>query len=380
MKIVIAPDSFKESMSALEAATAIEAGFSKVIPDATYVKVPMADGGEGTVQSIIDATDGQIKRVTVTGPLYDPVEAFYGISGDKKLAVVEMASSSGLELVEMSQRNPLLTTTFGFGELIKDALDEGVEELLLGLGGSATNDGGAGMIVALGGQLLNDNGETITLTGQGLSELASIDLKDLHPRLKDVTINVACDVDNPLTGENGAAYIYGPQKGASTEQVKILDHNLKHLSEIIEKDLAKNVEQTPGAGAAGGLGAGLMAFLDAKLQRGGDLLTSVLQLDSIIQDADLVITGEGNINHQTIYGKTPIAVAKVAKRYNKPVIAIVGSLTNGYESVYNEGTDAAFSIIPYLSDLQTVLDAGESNIQAAAKDIATVLTLMQKNN
>lgn len=377
MKIVIAPDSFKESMSALEAATAIEAGFRMIIPEATYLKVPMADGGEGTVQSIIDATGGKIKKLNVTGPLFETVEAFYGISGDKRLAVIEMAASSGLELVEASKRNPLLTTTLGFGELIYDALEEGVEELLLGIGGSATNDGGAGMITALGGRLLAQDGQQISPTGQGLAELVLIDLSQIHPRLKDVSIKVACDVDNPLTGKDGASYIYGPQKGGSSDQLKLLDDNLKHFSQVIHQDLHKDIETIPGAGAAGGLGAGLMAFLDVKLQRGGDLLTNVLDLDRAVKDADLVITGEGNINHQTIYGKTPVAVAKVAKKYNKPVIAIAGSLSEGYESVYKEGIDAVFSIIPHLSDLKTVLVDGEKNMKATARDIAAVLSVLK---
>lgn len=375
MKIVIAPDSFKESMTALEAATAIEEGFKEIIPDAEYTKVPMADGGEGTVQTVIDATGGTMKKIRVTGPLFEPVEASYGLSGDKKLAVIEMASSSGLETIKEDQKNPLKTTTLGFGELIFDALETGVDELLLGIGGSATNDGGVGMVMALGGKLLDKNNKSISPTGAGLKELASINLSDLHPRLKEISIRVASDIDNPLTGKNGAAYIYGPQKGATPKQVKILDDNLRQYAHVIHTELDKEVEKIPGAGAAGGLGAGLIAFLNAELQRGGDLLVEILDLENKIKNADLVITGEGNINHQTIFGKTPVAVSKVANKYEVPVIAIAGSLTKGYESVYEEGISSVFSIIPRLSSLETVLSEGKINIKETAKNIASVLII-----
>lgn len=376
MKIVIAPDSFKESMTALEAAEAIEAGFKEVIPQATYKKVPMADGGEGTVQSVVDATGGRLKKVKVTGPFFEPIDALYGLSGDGKLAVIEMASSSGLEKLPANKRNPMNTTTVGFGELIVDALSEGVDELLLGLGGSATNDGGAGMIMALGGQLLDKNKEPISPTGAGIKELAAIDLSGLHPRLKEVSIRVASDVENPLTGEDGAAYIYGPQKGATPEQVKKLDENLTHYAQIIQKELNKDVATIPGAGAAGGLGAGLIAFLDAELEKGGALLVEMLGLENEIKDADLVIAGEGNINHQTRFGKTPVAVSRIAKKYGVPVIAIAGSLSKGYEAVYEEGIQAVFSILPRLSDLDTALNEGPVNMKETAKNIARVLILV----
>lgn len=376
MNIVIAPDSFKESMTALEAAIAIESGFKQEMPHAHYIKVPMADGGEGTAQSVIDASGGTMKKLTVTGPLFKPIEASYGLSEDQKLAVIDMASASGLEKLKAEQRNPLKTTTLGFGELILDALETGVEELLLGLGGSATNDGGAGMIMALGGKLLDKNKESISPTGAGLKDIASIDLSELHPHLKDVSIRVACDVDNPLTGENGAAFIYGPQKGATPEQVIFLDENLRHFAHMIETELDLKVDKIPGAGAAGGLGAGLMAFLDADLQKGGDLIVEILGVDKKIAQADLVITGEGNINHQTKFGKTPVAVSKIAKKYGIPVIAIAGSLSDDYDSVYEEGIDAVFSIIPRLSDLETALSEGKTNIEETARNIARVLHLM----
>lgn len=375
MKIVIAPDSFKESMTALEASSAIEEGFKKSFPHADYVKIPMADGGEGTVQSISDATGGNLKEVSVTGPLDEEVSAFYGLSGDKKLAVIEMAASSGLDKLEKDKRNPLKTTTYGLGELIKDALNEGVEEVLLGIGGSATNDAGAGMIVALGGKLLNKKGERIQPTGEGLSDLHKIDMSQLHPRIKEVRFKVACDVDNPLTGLNGASHIYGPQKGATSDMVEQLDENLKHFASIVRDQLGKEIEKLPGAGAAGGLGGGLVAFLDARLQRGGDLIVELLELEDTIKDADLVLTGEGGINHQTRYGKTPIAVSRVAKKHNVPTIAFTGSLEEGYESVYEEGINAVFVINPKLTHLEEALSNGHTNLKNTAQNVAAVIRL-----
>lgn len=375
MNIVIAPDSFKESLTAMEAARAIEEGFASVLPHENYYKIPMADGGEGTVQSIVDATGGSIKSVTVTGPLYEPVEAFYGLSGDKKIAVIEMAAASGLDKVPMEKRNPLVTTTYGFGELICDALEEGVEEILLGIGGSATNDGGAGMVMSLGGKLLDETGASISADGQGLGKLKSIDTSRLHPRLKEVVIKVACDVDNPLTGKNGASHIYGPQKGGTPEQIELLDSHLAHYAQVIKKTLGKDIDQVPGAGAAGGLGAGLLAFLDAELERGGDLLVEMLGLEEQIKQADLVITGEGGINHQTIFGKTPVAVSRIAKKHGVPVIAVAGTLSKGYESVHNEGIDAVFSILTELSSLDEVLEKGYENLKATAANIASVIKI-----
>lgn len=377
MKIVIAPDSFKESMTALEAATAIEEGFKKILPNEEYVKIPMADGGEGTVQSISDATGGTIKELFVTGPLGEKVSAFYGLSGDKKLAVIEMAASSGLDKVETSQRNPLNTTTYGFGELIQDALEEGVEDILLGIGGSATNDGGAGMIMALGGQLLTKDGETIEPTGRGLADLHTIDVSGMHPRLKDVSIKVACDVDNPLTGENGASYIYGPQKGATPEIIEQLDTNLTHFARLVQDQLGKDIDSLPGAGAAGGLGGGLLGFLDAELQRGGDLMVDILNLDAAIRDADLVITGEGGINHQTQYGKTPIAVSRVAIKHGVPTIALAGCLNEGYESIYDEGIISTFSIIPEFTSLEEALKNGYRNLKAVSMNVAAIVKVAQ---
>ncbi|MEG0679210.1 MAG: glycerate kinase [Carnobacterium sp.] len=375
MKIVIAPDSFKESLTALEVANAIEEGFLKIFPDAEYIKVPMADGGEGTVQSLVDATKGTIKLLTVSGPLGKPVEAFYGLSGNGQTAIIEMAAASGLHLVEPSKRNPLITSTWGTGELIKDALNEGVKEIIIGIGGSATNDGGAGMIQCLGGQLLDENGHEIIAGGVGLADLKSIDLSKLDPKIKKTEIKVACDVDNPLTGAKGASYIYGFQKGGTLEQVKQLDRNLVHYADIIRHYLNQDIEFVSGSGAAGGLGGALIAFLNAKLQNGGELVSELVGLNDKVFNADLVITGEGGINHQTIYGKTPICVSKVALSHKVPVIAIAGSLSNNYHDIYKHGIVSAFSVISELTSLEAALMNGFDNISKTAQNIASAIKI-----
>jgi len=380
LKLLIAPDSFKESLTALEAAEAIEKGFKKEFPNASYTKIPMADGGEGTVQSIVDATRGKRVELEVTGPLGNQVKAFYGLSGDESLAIIEMASSSGLELVKNEDRNPLYTTSWGFGELIKDALDHNVEEILLGIGGSASNDGGAGMIQALGGKLLNQESEQIEPTGRGLADLKTIDLSTLDSRISEVTFRTACDVDNPLTGSRGASYIYGPQKGATDEQVKYLDQNLKHYARQIKQYSGTDVEFIEGLGAAGGLGAGLLFALDSELQRGGELLAEILQLEEEIKKSDLVITGEGGINEQTVYGKTPVAVSMLAEKYNIPVICLAGTIDEGFESVYEYGITAVFSILPELSSLEETLKNGESNLMQTAENIAKIIKLSKKHS
>lgn len=373
MKIVIAPDSFKESMTALEAATAIESGFKEVMPAEKYIKIPMADGGEGTVQTIIDATGGTFKTVNVKGPLGEPLKAQYGLSGDKKMAVIEMAASSGLDKVKVNQRNLLKTTSYGFGELIKSALDENVEEILLGIGGSATNDGGAGMIMSLGGRLLDKDEQMIEPTGEGLRDLVTIDISQMHPRIKEVSFKVACDVDNPLTGPNGASYIYGPQKGGTPPILEQLDQNLRHFAKIVRKQMNQDIDSPSGAGAAGGLGAGLLGFLNADLQSGGELLVEILKLEDSVKDADLLITGEGGINHQTRFGKTPVAVSRMGKKYHVPTIALTGSLNEGYETVYEEGITAVFSIVPQLASLETALENGATNLKATSANLAAII-------
>jgi glycerate 2-kinase len=370
MKIVIAPDSFKESLSALEVANAVEKGFREVFPEAEYVKVPMADGGEGTVQSLVDATGGRIVETEVTGPLGERVSAFFGMLGDGKTAAIEMAAASGLHLVPRDKRNPLVTTTRGTGELILAALDEGARHIIIGIGGSATNDGGAGMVQALGGRLLDHRGQEIGPGGGSLSELADIDLSGLDARLKHVKIEVACDVDNPLTGPNGASAIFGPQKGALPEMVAVLDQNLQHYAAVIEQALGKQVKDIPGAGAAGGLGAGLLAFLNADLKRGVDIVLETVKFSEQIQGAALVITGEGRIDGQTIFGKTPVGVAKAAKRYHIPVIALAGSVSDDSDVVLNYGIDALYSIVPGIISLEKAIESAEYYITKAARNIA----------
>ncbi|UZW66660.1 glycerate kinase [Priestia flexa] len=370
MKIVIAPDSFKESLSALEVAEAVEKGFKQVLPQANYVKVPMADGGEGTVQSLVDATDGEIISKTVTGPLGEPVEAFFGILGTKRTAVIEMAAASGLHLVPPAKRNPLMTTTKGTGELISAALDYGVNHIIIGIGGSATNDGGAGMTKALGAQLLDAEGNEILDGGGALGNLAFINLSTLDSRLQHVKIEVACDVDNPLTGERGASAIFGPQKGATPEMVALLDRNLRHYAAVLERDLGQKIDDVPGAGAAGGLGAGLLAFLQAELKRGVDIVIEATNLLEAVRDADVVITGEGKIDGQTIYGKTPIGVAKTAKKHGIPVIGIAGNIGADSHVVYEHGIDALFSIVPGVTTLENAFANASDYVEKTAMNVA----------
>ncbi|AXP36305.1 glycerate kinase [Haemophilus influenzae] len=373
MKFVIAPDSFKESLTALEVATAIETGFKRVFPDADYVKLPMADGGEGTVQSLVDATQGKLIECEVTAPLGDKVKSFFGLSGDGKTAIIEMAAASGLHLVPPEKRNPLLTTSYGTGELIKLALDLGVESFILGIGGSATNDGGVGMLQALGMQCLDSQDKPIGFGGAELANIVKIDVQQLDPRLQQVHIEVACDVNNPLRGECGASAIFGPQKGATPEMVKQLDAALSHFAEIAERDCGKQIRDQAGAGAAGGMGGGLLLLPSVQLKAGIQIVLDRLHLIDYVKDADVVITGEGRIDAQSIMGKTPIGVARTAKQFNKPVIAIAGCLREDYDVVFDHGIDAVFPIIHQLSDLSDILKQGEQNLISTAQNVARVL-------
>jgi glycerate kinase len=375
MKIVIAPDSYKESLSALDVAVQIEAGFRTQFPDAQYIKLPVADGGEGTVEAMVAATAGKIIKVDVTGPLGDNVDAFYGISGDEKCAFIEMAAASGLELVPLAQRNPLKTTSYGTGELILHALNKGVKHIIIGIGGSATNDGGAGMVQALGVKLLDKQGQQIGFGGAKLTELATIDINALDPRIEQCQIDVACDVTNPLTGSEGASAIFGPQKGATPDMITQLDEGLLHYASVINRYLDIDVDQVEGAGAAGGLGAALLAFCGATLSPGIDIVTDALGLDALVRDATFVITGEGRIDSQTIHGKVPIGVARVAKRYNKPVIGIAGSLTDDVDVVYEHGLDAVFSVIYTICTLEQALDNAADNVFKTARNIAATLAI-----
>ncbi|MDA8442819.1 MAG: glycerate kinase [Peptococcaceae bacterium] len=336
-QIVIAPDSFKGSLSALEAAEAMQAGVLKAFPGAQTRLFPIADGGEGTVDAVLRALGGQKVPLSVTGPLGAPVEAFFGILPDGKTAVLEMASASGLPLLLPQERDPRLTTTYGTGELIRAAIEAGAGRIILGIGGSATNDGGAGMAQALGIRLLDVRGVELPRGGAALTRLARIDLSERYPGLAGVEIIAACDVENPLTGPQGASLVYGPQKGASPAVALELDAALANLAEVMQQDLEQTVNDIPGAGAAGGLGAGLIAFLGAKLQPGFTLLAESLHLEDQIAQADLVITGEGALDTQTAFGKVPSGIACLAQRYGVPVVAIGGSLGPGAEALYALG-------------------------------------------
>ena len=339
MKIVVAPDSFKGSLTAVEVSDAIEQGVREIFPEAEIVKIPMADGGDGTVQCLVNATGGKILREKVTGPLGDEVLASYGILGDKKTAVIEMAEASGLTLVPENKRNPLITTTYGTGQLIKAALDQECRKMIIGIGGSATNDGGAGMVQALGVKLINREGKEIGFGGGELKKVFRIDTNCLDNRLSETKVLIASDVSNPLCGPKGASRIYGPQKGATPEIIEELDESLAHFAEIIKKDLNKDIKNMPGAGAAGGLGASLMAFLNAELRPGIEIMIEIVKLERAIKDGDLVITGEGKIDSQTIYGKAPIGVAKIAKKYNVPVIAVAAIISDDADIVHQHGID-----------------------------------------
>jgi len=372
---VLAPDSFKESMTAKEVCEAMELGIKRAIPDATCIHVPMADGGEGTVQSLVDATGGTFIEKEVTGPLGTPVKAVYGILGDGKTAVIEMAQASGIQYVTKETKNPLITTTFGTGELIRDCMDKGITDIILGIGGSATNDGGSGMAAALGYQFLDQDGNRLPQGGGALGKLATIDTSRVHPKLKDVKIIVASDVTNPLCGKKGASRVFGPQKGATPEMVEILDENLRHYAEVIKTQLGKDVLDVPGAGAAGGLGAGLLAFTNSTMKKGIEIVIEYTNLKEKLQKADYCFTGEGGIDFQTKFGKTPYGVAKLAKRVNPEmkVIALAGHIGKDVEVLYEEGFDAIFGIVPGAAELETLLKQGRENVTRTAESVARLL-------
>ena len=377
MKIVVAPDSFKGSVSALEAANAIEQGLRRVFADAIIEKIPMADGGEGTVQSLVDAIGGHIQTHRVLAPLENEVDAKFGILADGETAVIEMASASGLTLVPPDKRNPLRTTTYGTGQLIHAALEAGCRRLIIGIGGSATNDGGAGMAEALGVRLLDTNGKQISRGGGNLGQLASIDVTYLHPAIAETETVVACDVNNPLTGPDGASHVYGPQKGATPEMIETLDRHLTHFDSVLTRSLGKSFNDTPGAGAAGGLGAGLMAFLNAELRLGVDIMIEAVNLEERVKGASIVFTGEGQLDFQTAFGKTPVGVAKVAKAYGIPVIAIAGGIAEGAEAVYDAGIDAMLGIVQEPMSLEDAVGDAVRLIADTAEQAARLVAIGQ---
>ncbi|CAM4217971.1 glycerate kinase family protein [Acinetobacter pragensis] len=371
---VLAPDSFKESLTAEQACSAMQRGILKAIPDARCIWVPMADGGEGTVDALIAALAGQRVNCEVTGPLpHQRIKTYWGLIDGGKTAVIEMAKANGIHLLESSARNPLLTSTFGTGEMIQAALDLGVSKIILGIGGSVTNDAGAGMAKALGAQFLDKNDQAVPVSGGQLNRIHKIDLSRLDPRLNTVEIVIASDVNNPLCGENGASAVFGPQKGATREMVKILDQNLNHFADLAEKAIGQTFQYIAGAGAAGGLGFGLMAFAGAKIQSGVELVIEQTQLAEKIAQADYVLTGEGKIDFQTKFGKTPFGVAQVAKGLNKPVIAFAGLEGEGIEGLYDLGFSQIIGINPPDCTLQDALKNAEGNLQKACENIAKLL-------
>ena len=344
LKIVIAPQSFKGNISALEAARAIERGVLSAEPGAETVLAPVADGGDGTLDALVEGTGGQFIRSTVTGPLGQPVEATWGVMGDGRTAVIEMARASGLAMVPPRRRDPRLTTTRGTGEIIKEALDKGFNHIIVGLGGSATNDGGAGAAAALGARFLDAKGRPLPDGGAALIRLDRIDISKLDPRLAAATFVAATDVTNPLCGPTGASAIYGPQKGASAEVVEELDAALLNLGNLILRDVGKEVIDLPGAGAAGGLGAGLMAFAGSEVRSGIDMVCDVLDFDSHLEGASLVITGEGGADRSTIFDKAPVGVARRALAKGVPTILLAGTLGQGHEELYEHGISGILSI------------------------------------
>ncbi|WP_434578087.1 glycerate kinase [Thermoanaerobacterium thermosaccharolyticum] len=370
MKILVAPDSFKGSLSSKEVLKAISEGIRRAV-NAEIVGVPIADGGEGTVDALIASLGGRIVDVDVVGPLGNVVKSFFGILNDGT-AVIEVAASSGLSLVQDNMRNPLITTTYGVGQLIKEALDKGCRKFIIGLGGSATNDGGAGMIQALGVKLLDEDGKDIPYGGGNLHKLKKIDISSIDKRVYESSFIVASDVTNPLCGENGASYVYGPQKGATPEMVEILDDNLRHYASVVKETLGKDFSDVPGAGAAGGLGFSLMAFLNAKIRSGIDIVMEASNIDEKVKSCDIVITGEGNTDFQTAYGKAPAGIARIAKKYGKPVVVLSGGLGKNYKDLYDVGVTSMFSIVDRPMTLQEAMINAKKLISDRAEDIIRI--------
>ncbi len=374
MKIIIAPDSYKESLTALEVAENIEKGIKEARPEAATLKVPMADGGEGTVQALVDAHDGQIIEEEVIGPEGCKVRAFYGILDDNR-AVIEMAAASGIGYINPATADPRKTTTYGTGQLIKSALKRGASHIILGIGGSATMDAGIGALQALGFSFKDQAGNEIGRGGGQIGRIASVSKENLYPPAKNIYLEIACDVSNPFFGDNGAAYIYGPQKGASLEQVEELDQNFRKFNQFVMDNYNRDLQQLPGSGAAGGLGAGLITFLNGELKEGADIVARANQLEEKLKGADLVITGEGQLDSQTVNNKAPIHVAHLAKKQEIPVIAIAGSLGDGYQKVFEAGIDAAFSIIDRPASLNKIILASPELLQETARNIINLITL-----
>ena len=367
MKIVIAPQAFKGSISALRAAEMMADGVRRVSPDAVIELAPVADGGDGTLETLVEASGGEIRSSEVMGPLGETRTAVWGAMGDGLTAVIEMARTSGLALVAVEDRNPLVATTYGLGQAIRDALDSGFRRFILGIGGSATNDAGAGMAQALGARLLDSAGDDLPPGGAALADLDRVDLSGLDPRIAESDVAVACDVTNPLTGPVGASAVYGPQKGATPEMVERLDAALAHLAAVVRRDLGVEIDAIPGAGAAGGLGGGMIGFLGGHLEAGVDIVLETVGLEGRLEGADLVMTGEGSVDYQTVYNKAPIGVARLARARGIPVVAIVGSLGERYREVHNHGIDAVLAITSRPMTLEEASERVEELVTDAAE-------------
>ncbi|WP_257348438.1 glycerate kinase [Pseudalkalibacillus decolorationis] len=379
MKIVIAPDSFKGSLTALEASLAMERGIKKALPKAETVLVPVADGGEGTMDSLVAATNGRKVEVTVMGPMLDSVQAAYGILGDQETCVIEMASASGLILIEPEERNPLFATTYGTGELIKKAMDDGYRKFILAIGGSATNDGGIGMLQALGMKLLDSDDNSVGYGGAKLASIVEIDEQDFDPRIATCEFLIASDVQNPLIGPNGASYVFGPQKGATNVMVEFLDIQLSAWADLVESKKGIRLHDKPGAGAAGGIGGAFQAFFPARTKRGIDIIVEYTKLKEKLRDTGCVFTGEGQIDFQTASGKTPMGVAEEAKKQGIPVFVLSGSIGKGIEELYQHGITSVHSIVSAPITLQEAIERGAEFLESAAEQVMrTYLASFQK--
>ena len=380
VNILIAIDSFKGSLTSAAAGETSAEGIRAANPDAEIEVVPLADGGEGTVDALIQATGGKIIQAEVTGPLGDPVDATYGILGDGTTAVIEIAEACGLPLVPEADRNPLKATSYGVGELILDAISRGADSLIVGLGGSATNDAGVGMLQALGCRFLDEMGEEVPRGGAALGAIRSIEVSGLPPAIKHLDIQVACDVNNPLYGEQGAAYIYGPQKGATPEMVKELDGGLRNFAEVVKAELGTDIQEIPGAGAAGGLGAAFVGFLNAELRSGIELILDTIGLEEKVQQADYVITGEGRMDAQSSMGKAAMGVAGLAQKHGKPVIALAGSVSEEAAELNQLGVTAYFSVLKEVIPLEEAMapDTARRNLRITAEQIFRLIGFSAK--
>lgn len=375
MKVVVAIDSLKGSLSSIEAGNTIKSAILSVKPDASVIVKPLADGGEGTTDAFIEGLGGEKTELSVTGPLGAPVNAYYGYLPQTNTAIMEMASAAGITLIPENEKNPLLATTYGVGEMIRHAIGKGCRNFIIGIGGSATNDGGIGMLKALGYSFLDENGQDVGEGGQALSKVMSIDASHICPELSECNFQVACDVNNPLCGSNGATYIYGPQKGVTEEMKEELDRGMAHFAQITEHVLNNHFSEAEGAGAAGGLGFALLSYLNARLTPGIELILEAIELEKEVQDADIVITGEGRLDHQTAMGKAPVGVARLAKKYGARVIAFAGSVTKDAGACNDAGIDAFFPIVRGVTTLEEAMkpDNARANMAATVEQVFRLL-------